>query len=299
MCSAAVAGVLAVAAAARADQPAPAGDFAPPKLSLMPDTDSVYAPPDAPRDDLGVNNGGVNFALNFWYLTDYVYRGIDHSETGGHEDSPNAQFDAALKFNLGKLPHPFLGVFVNVFNADPVSRFQEIRPYLGLDWTIKPLNIQIGQNTYLYPEREETNTAEFYGKLTFDDSILFGTERPVFTPYIYAAYDYDLYNGAYFELGISHDFVWEDYGVVITPIARLSYVTTNQLYAATLGGPDSGFQHYDVGMVCSYSINRFFEIPERFGEWSLLGQIFYTDNIHNELRADTQVWGGVGIGFRY
>lgn len=282
-----------------ADGAAASGDWQPLRLSLMPDTESVYAPPGAPVEDAGLNKGGVNFRLDTWYTTDYVFRGIDRSEGGGHEDAPNAQFDAALQFNLGKLPHPFIGVFVNVYNADPISRFQEIRPYLGLDWTIRPLNIVVGHNTYLYPEREETNTSEVFGKLTFDDSILFGTEKPVFTPYIYAAYDYDLYNGCYFEIGVSHEFLFEDYGLTITPLARVAYVSTNQLFAAIPAGNDSGFQHYDVGFNVAYSLNRLLNIAPRFGQWNLQGECFYTDNIHHDLRADTQVWGGIGIGFKY
>ncbi len=287
-------------AAARAgDEATTSTDWPTPRLSIMPDAESVYAPPGAPVEDAGLNKGGVNFRLDTWYTTDYVFRGIDRSEVGGHEDAPNAQFDASLAFNLGKLPHPFIGVFVNVYNADPISRFQEIRPYLGLDWTVKPLNIVLGHNTYLYPEREETNTSEVFGKLTFDDSFFFGTEKPVFSPYVYGAYDYDLYNGGYFEIGVSHDFTFDEYGLTITPIARFTFVTTNQLFAAVPGGNDSGFQHYDLGFTVAYSLNHLFSVPQRFGEWNLQGEFFYTDNIHHDLRADTQTWGGIGIGFKY
>jgi hypothetical protein len=297
-CGLVVAGVGCIAVTARADPPA-AANWPGAPFTLMADEESVYAPAGAPREDDGLNEGGVNFKLDTWYTTDYVYRGIDRSEVGGHEDAPNAQFDAQLNFDLGKLPHPFLGVFVNVYNSDPISRFQEIRPYLGVDWTVRPFNIVLGHNTYLYPERDELNTAEVFGKLTFDDSVFFGTEKPVFSPYILAAYDYDLYNGGYFEIGVSHDFVMEDYGLTITPIGRMSYVTTNQLYAMTPGGNDSGFQHFDVGGTISYSLNKSLSIPYRYGEWSLQGEVFYTDNILNDLRADTQVWGGIGIGFKY
>ena len=298
-CGLAVAALLMGAAPVLAEDTAASTAWPVPKLSLMSDEDSVYAPPGDPREQSGVNKGGVNFALDIWYSTDYVFRGIDRSEVGGHEDAPNAQFDSSLNFNLGKLPHPFIGVFVNVYNSDPVSRFQEIRPYFGVDWTIRPINIQLGNNTYIYPEREETNTSEVFGKLTFDDSFIFGTEAPVFRPYIYGAYDYDLYNGGYFEIGVSHDFVWEDWGLTLTPIARLSFVTTNQLFALHPNGNDSGFQHYDIGFMVQYSLNKLVGIPDRFGAWSLQGEMFYTDNIHNDLRADTQTWGGIGIGFRY
>ncbi len=263
------------------------------------DQESVYAVPASPDATAGINNGGVNIAIDVMYTTDYVFRGIDRSEFGGSEDAPNVQFDSTLSFDLGKLPHPFIGVFVNIYNSDPISRFQEIRPYLGIDWTIRPINLVLGHNTYLYPERDETNTSEVFGKLTIDDSGFWQTSAPILSPYLLAAYDYDLYNGWYIEAGVAHDFQIEDTGLVITPTARVAYVMAHQFFAAGPDRNDSGFQHYDVGFNVRYSLNKLFEVSPRFGEWSLQGECFYTDNINNELRADTQIWGGIGIGFKY
>ncbi|GIW75539.1 MAG: hypothetical protein KatS3mg104_0602 [Phycisphaerae bacterium] len=53
-------------------------------------------------------------------------------EAPGSEDQLNLQFDGKISFDLGKLPHPFVQVFVNVAENDPVSNFQEIRPTVGV-----------------------------------------------------------------------------------------------------------------------------------------------------------------------
>src|SRR5262245_40099765 len=104
------------------------------QLSLQPESpDSVYAPPSPPRPEEGINQGGVHFDLGVAYMTDYVYRGIEIFETPGGEDRPNLQIDAKLSFDLGKLPHPFIELFVNYADSDPISTFQEIRPNLGLE----------------------------------------------------------------------------------------------------------------------------------------------------------------------
>jgi hypothetical protein len=295
------------AGSARAERP----------LSLMQDPEeSIYLPPGPPREEEGVNQGGVNFALRVSYLTDYVYRGIDQSErlahideTGafnptadvGAEDAPNLQFDGSLQLNLGRLPHPVAGVFANVFNDDPVSRFQEIRPYFGFDWDLRPLRIQAGQISYIFPEREDLNTNEIWASITFDDSRLWRTERPLLAPYIYAAYDYDLYDGVYLEAGVRHQFELEDTGVMVTAVADVAYVVNNVQFAdLTSSRPDdTGFQHYDVGLIGSLSLNRVLSIPRRYGQWTLDGMLYYTDGVDSGLRADTQVWGGVAIGFRY
>src|SRR3954449_8190795 len=105
-----------------------AQDFKPMSMMLQNEPDSVYAPPSPPREEEGFNQGGVHLDLTVNYLTDYVYRGIERLEVPGHEDKPNLQFDGKMSFDLGKLPHPFVGTFVNVADSDPVSRFQEIRP---------------------------------------------------------------------------------------------------------------------------------------------------------------------------
>ena len=278
--------------------------------------ESIYLPPGPPRQEEGVNEGGVNFGLRVAYLTDYVYRGVDQSErlsaldeTGafipgadvGAEDAPNLQFDGSLQFDLGRLPHPVAGVFANVYNDDPISRFQEIRPYFGFDWDLRPLRIQAGQISYIFPEREGLNTNEVWASVTFDDSRLWRTERPLLAPYVYGAYDYDLYNGFYIEAGVRHQFELEDTGIMVTAVADVAYVI-NHAQFTDLAAPapeDSGFQHYDVGLIGSLSLNRVLGIPRRYGQWTLEGSLYYTDGIDAGLRADTQVWGGTAVVFRY
>jgi hypothetical protein len=275
-------------------------EFPPPaSLSLLPEDQSVYAPPAPPREDEGLNAGGVNFDLQFRYATDNVYRGVSRSEGIEHRHSPNFQFDGRADFNLGKLPHPFVGAFVNIHTDDPISRFQEVRPYVGLSWNLRPFVLEGGNITYIFPERDELNTGEVYAKITFDDSWLFRSDTPLFSPYVYAAYDYDKYNGYYFEAGLKHDFVFENTGLTITALANIAFVASNSFYRTTPGGKDTGLQHYEIGLKGSYSLNHLFHFSPRYGTFTLEGFIYYDDRTSSDLRADIQIWGGGGIGFRY
>lgn len=300
-----------------------------PLYAMQETPDSVYAPPAPPREDEGINAGAVHFDLAVRYTTDYVFRGVDRSEylgrlpdslvgeaalptpvdptkldhetafITGAEDRPNLQVDAKLAFDLGKLPHPYLGVFVNVFNADPLSRFQEVRPFFGAEWTLKPFIFDFGHVTYIIPEREYMNTSEVYARATLDDRRLFRTEKPVLSPYVFAAYDYDLYDGWYFEAGIRHDFVIEDWGITITAIADAAYVLHNALYQESEDGPSTGFQHYDIGLIGSYSLNKALNIPPRYGQFAIEGYLMWTDQLDSEVLADPQLWGGAGIVLKY
>lgn len=278
--------------------------FSPPLLSLQPaqpgPPESVYAPPSPMREAPGVNEGAVNFDLGVTYMTDYVYRGIEIFEPPNAEDRANLQIDAKLAFDLGKLPHPFVEVFVNVAESDPISTFQEIRPIVGFDWNLRPLIFSAGHNSYLYPDRDEFQTSEVWGRIEIDDSYFLHIEKPLLSPYIYAAYDYDLYNGWYIEAGVSHDIVFEEIGLTLTAEAHAAYIHNMQLFATEPGQTDvSGFQHYQIGLIGTYSINKLFNFPTRYGTWSLQGFLYFTDGIDSDLAANTQVWGGAGILFHY
>lgn len=264
-----------------------------------PDDQSVYAPPAPPRDDAGVNEGAVTLEFDFRYMTDYVYRGVDYSEVGGGEDAPNLQFDGKVSFDLGRLPHPFLGVFANVYNSDPDSRFQEVRPYFGFDWTIRPITITAAHLTYIYPERDDFNTSEGLVRISLDDSYFFRTEKPIFSPYILGAYDYDQNNGWYGEAGIVHEFVIEDTGVTLTFTGAVGYIDGIQGNFIFENEQTKGFSHAEIGLVGNYSLNNLLNIPKRYGEFLLKGYLYYTEGLDNDINNDTQIWGGMGIGFKY
>lgn len=278
-----------------ADQPT---DIRPRSAALMDDVPSVYAPPAPPSPEEGVNLGGVNIELRVNYLTDYIYRGIEILEVPASEDKANLQFEGKLNWNLGKLPSPFIGIFTNVAELDPVSEFQEIRPFFGFDLDLRPFTLTFGNNTYLYPDRDDMNTAEVWGRITLDDSWLFSTRKPLLSPYVMAAYDYDNYDGWYLEAGVSHEIELEEIGVTLEFYGHVAYVHEFSLFSLT-PGEDSGFQHYQVGVIGKYSLNKLLNTSERYGSWHLIGYLNYTDGIDEDLRAEEQLWGGAAIGFRY
>src|SRR2546425_9224706 len=98
------------ASIAHADDVRPIDESKPLTLRMQPDSESVYAPPAPANPDQGINEGGVHLDLTVNYMTDYVYRGIEVLEPPGYEDRPNLQFDGMLSFDLGRTPHPFVGL---------------------------------------------------------------------------------------------------------------------------------------------------------------------------------------------
>lgn len=275
---------------------------------------SVYAPPEIPTEESGTNLGAVHFDLSVSYATDYVYRGVEVFEVPSSEDTLNLQLATKLQFDLGKLPHPYVEVFVNVAENDPVSDFQVIRPTVGFDWRIKPIVISAGHTSYIYLDRDDYDTSEAFLKIGLDENVLFGG-KPLPAPYVLAAYDYDLYDGVYLEAGVKYRVPFDDWGLSLTFHGDVGFVNG---YNSTVPGPGgttlpgffsnqftptdesiTGLQHWQVGVIGEYSLNKLFNVSNRYGEWSLTGYLFYTDTLDDEIAAENQVWGGAGIQFRY
>ena len=262
--------------------------------------DNVYLPPAPPSPEQGTNQGGVHFSLDINSFSTYMFRGIDQS-TRPVRNERALQFDGRLTFDLGKLPHPFFGVFSNIFRSDPVSRFEEVRPYGGLEWTIRPITVAGGFNSYIFPNRENNkDTQEVWASISVDDSRFWHTALPVLTPYVYGAYDFNKYDGFYLEGGLRHDMPIGDTGLTLSAVGDFAYVSHNTYFLAP--GPlgrTTGFQHYDVGVIANYNMNQLFGVSRRYGEIDLRGMLYYTGSVQTGLRADSRIWGGVGLHFSY
>lgn len=290
-----------------------------PALIPIGQPESVYAPPAPPREGDGINQGAVHLDFDLVVTTDYVWRGIERFEFDPDfprspgapdpgtpdegEDVANAQLNLKLRWDLGKFPSPFIRVFVDAAedtDQPGSSSFREIQPTLGFDWNIRPLKFSFGNTNYIFPETDfDANgvpeSGEVFARLEIDDSYFFKTERPIFAPYVFAAYDYDKFEGLYAEAGVSHTFLIEETPLAITVNGHVAYASG--LSEIFIG--NGGFQHYQVGVTADYSLNQLFNFSTRFGEWSLTGFINYTGEIDEDMRVDEQLWGGGGITFKY
>jgi hypothetical protein len=273
--------------------------------SVLPDHGDPFAadataPPPNAWGDQKLNNGNAHVTLDFAYANRYFYRGVDHDTTATHGNSLNLLFDGKLEFDFAQYPHPYVELFTNVYDADPVSRFQEIRPILGAEWDLKPFDIDLSAVNYIFPEREEFNYPELDLKVTLDDYLIFNTEKPVLSPYILAAYEYQKHEGWYLEFGINHDFEFEDLGLTVTPEMDIAWISgLEQMFVFINTVKTTGWQHLELGVTITYSLNHLLNVSRRFGDFNVKGYGFYDDKLNPEVTADTGFWGGIGLGFEY
>ena len=281
----------------------------------LPDVpETVYRPPPLREPNAGLNDGAVNLRVGVRYATDYVFRGIEPVEPASGEDSANALTDSTLAFDLGRLPDPFVRVVTNTAEGDDISNFQVIRPTVGLLWETAAFDLIVAHQSFTYPDRDDLDTAEVLLDLRVTDGVFVGEDRPILGPYVFAAYDYDAFEGLYVEAGFrrelgddgafgsegpfglgnlslgfeAHAAYVDDYGGFFAPGGPLSG-----------GGGGSGFQHYQLGVFAGYDLNTLLNISRRYGHWSVEGHLAYTDGIDDDLAATTQIWGGAGVVFRY
>ena len=253
-------------------------------------------------EDQHVNNGGAHFSVDFAYVNRYFYRGIDHDSVATHGNSLNLLFDGRLEFDLGNYPHPFFELFTNIYDADPVSRFQEIRPIAGLDWNLRPFDLQFEHINYIYPEREAVNIPEVDMKITLDDSMLFDTEKPIFSPYVQGAFVYQKNDGWYLEIGVKHEFAIENLGLTITPEANVGWISGLKqqfVFINPATAHCTGWQHVELGCTISYSLNVLLNMSKKYGEFDVKGYGFYDDKLSALILANNGLWGGAGLSFKY
>jgi hypothetical protein len=272
--------------------------------SVLGDEEDPFAskPAEIPQEwgNQQLNNGGTHFTLDFAYANRYVYRGVDHDAVASHGNSLNLLFDGRLEFDLGKYPHPFVELFTNIYDADPVSRFQEIRPIVGADWDVKPFDLQLSEISYIYPERETYNYPEVDFKITLDDYLLLDADKPILSPYVLGAFEYQKNEGWYIETGVKHDFIFEDLGLTVTPEFNVGWISgLKQQFVFINNLHDTGWQHLELGVTISYSLNQLLNVTKKFGEFDVKGYGFYDDRLSSNITSSNAFWGGLGLGFKY
>ena len=112
---------------------------------------SVYPEIMPPRAEEAMNAGGVNFGLNVELADPTTFFAV----------SIKAPTATILKHRCSSTRTPNL-IWVNFrirssgyssmsLNSDPKARFEEVRPYFGAEWTLKPIIIAAGFTSYIHP----------------------------------------------------------------------------------------------------------------------------------------------------
>jgi hypothetical protein len=249
-------------------------------------------------------------------VSDYIWRGVNLSEYRGERgERPNHQLNVAASYDTEKFGSFNLGLWFEWYAgqhaliADSGSDLQEIDYTASWSYTIEPLatTVELGWLSYHLPQvhGDFQNTNEWFIKLGYDDSKLFGTEGPVLNPTVAYYYDVDdVKGGQWLEFGISHDFVLADMGCAETPF--LKYVTVTP--SAVLGVNHRYFVkstqlgNLNYGLAVGYDLSSAMNIPKQYGSLGLKGFLNYSQAL--ALRGQVpdyqdEFYGGVTLGWEW
>jgi hypothetical protein len=117
---------------------------------------------------------------------------------------------------------------------------------------------------------------------------------------VLGAFEYQKNEGWYVEFGVKHDFSFEDLGLTVTPEFNIAWISgLRQQFVFINDLRNTGWQHLEIGVTFSYSLNFLLNVSKKFGEFDVKGYGFYDDHLNSKITASNAFWGGLGLGFKY
>lgn len=253
----------------------------------------------------------LSVSVDYTIVSDYIFRGINFgpSPAVSHQLGVGLELDTSeLGMNIGNFGVSFWGEWygdqVSALNVPPGSggSLQEVDYTLYWNYEIPQFytTFELGWIAYTFPQLsgDAYYTNEWYVKLDFNDSVLFGTEKPVLNPYVAYYLDVDDVDGGWLELGISHDFPLAQMGMENASVLKDITVTPSLVVGIDDGqmGKSMRLANMQYGIDIGYDVSSALGIPEEYGSVSLTGFIYFSDAIFNAAISD-ELWGGITFGY--
>jgi hypothetical protein len=269
----------------------------------------------------------VDVALNYYLVSDYIFRGINRSEYRGEgREDLNHQWDVTFELPLDKVgmkgwgtigytawfeyfagQEHLTGSANNLQEIDHTIYWTKSYPELYSDFTF-------GWTAFVFPNVSggvPDRTFEFFMEYGFHDRLLWkqllGIDENLINPTFFYAHDYDITGGgAYFEFAFSHEF---NVGKLAASEA-LEDLTVTPSWALALDhrylGPISGhpdhrtdkFAFHRFGLDVAYRLTDLLHVPAGWGDITISGQLYFQDAIEDEILND-EFYGGMTLSYAW
>ncbi len=286
--------------------------------------------------------GGLSVGVEYTLVSDYIWRGINFSDYQGESgDRVNHQLDVGFEIDPAYMGLPGIGVFGgNIWfewysgeRQRTAQMTQTGDPYLEsalqeVDYTIywaypieqTGLTVELGWIAYHFPsvgeaadegltgfDYDSAYIHEAYGKLSWDDSVVFG--QPIFNPYMAYYLEIDDYNYSWIEFGISHDLVFSELGMDAMPVLKDTTLTPSIVLTVDHRMYDKLFEddaigtrlgYIEFGLAMDVDLSSALAIPAHFGSWSTGAFLNYTCPFHDSFDdVEGVLWGGWSLGWEF
>jgi hypothetical protein len=275
----------------------------------------------------------IGFSLDYTLVSDYVWRGINLSEYAGEgREKPNHQLGVGVSLDTSDVlgPDSNFGEFAGCIWFEWYAAQQRLTPWTGtnlqeVDYTVSwsyeiaPIGttVELGWIAYHFPpyrrsgspSADAATTYEVYGKVSFDDSLIFGS--PLLNPYVAYYLDVDVIRAGWLEFGVSHDFALADLGlgdvavlkhITITPSAVLG-VSDRYYDRAGVGSANgSGMRlgNINYGLELTYDLSSSLGLPAQYGSLTAGAFINYSQAVHDVGGSVNDIlYGGMKLGYSW
>ncbi|HOD81278.1 MAG: hypothetical protein BWX88_00382 [Planctomycetes bacterium ADurb.Bin126] len=257
------------------------------------------------------------FGLDYVLASDYIFRGVNFSEFAREgREKPSHQLTVWVEYDTGVAGTVGGYVWFDWFAANRTlvpgtdSNLYEADYALYWRYNIEKLytTVEIGWAAYTYPPftGDFHTTYELWGKLTFDDSVLFGTKGPVFNPYVQYWHDYDVVKGGWLELGAKHDFALAELGMGDVPVLKDITVTPSlalgmdhRYNTKALGfSPATRLGNIQYGLDVVYNVSQALGVHERWGVVKVGPFLRFSQALFDEITQD-EFWGGLKVSYAW
>jgi hypothetical protein len=221
-----------------------------------------------------------NASASVSFNSDYMWRGFNLYDGSSIQPSISVDYDTGYG-TVGGNVWSHLSAEGGTTNID---KFTEIDYTLTYALALDPIAVKVGHLWYTYPKDSDNleNTAEIFASVVIDDEAL-GSPFPL-SPTLSAYHDYDLVDGQYYELGISHTFEPKGLGdgFNFTPYAAFGFAEDQTpVYAA------NGFVQSTFGVSTSLSM----------GDVAVTPSLNYTAEADENLK--NEFWFGMTFGYTF
>lgn len=263
------------------------------------------------------------FGLNYYLMSDYVFRGVNFSEYAGEgREKLNHQVVTTLDVPLGKAGQFGTFGFDTFFEwyadqeklptAEGGANIQEIDYTLRYSYTVEPIRTRttVGWTDYTFPKSvglgENDSTHEWFVKFEHNDAywwrpLGYQGDGGVLNPSFFLAKDMHASRGVWMEFGLSHAFeVLRN--LTVTP--RTTFAIDGGYLQPLFGIEDKDlrYAYTQFGLEVKYDLTELLHLPPWAGSVYIAGQLYYnlaTDRLRREQILNDELFGGMALGWTW
>jgi len=261
----------------------------------------------------------ISFSVDYTLASDYIWRGINLSEYSGegpeklnHQLGTNVSVETPIgSFGGGVWFEWYMGQEHLIEEAH--NKLQEVDYTLCWSYCFEEIGTELeaGWVSYTFPHvtGDVAATYEFYGKVSFEDRVLFGV--PLINPFVYWGIDPDLAKGgSWIQVGGSHDFALSDLpGIGDLPVVRSLTLTPSISLAVDLrylhnfavaasGRPSKRVANVIYGIAADLDLSEVLGLPKKYGGVSTGAFLNFSQAVRRDILRD-ELYGGVTVSYSW